>query len=336
MTQGYRGRSERSRRLDMNWLNFGMLVPCARGTAGSEVVLARGDAGPSASREFAAGYTAASAPRRGAVRAPGRTVHAPRHKSRPNREAARSGRSAQPPRRACAPPRSLRPRPRTTAGTRTAARAGSAPDTHDAPATRKVGGGVERMPGTRRGARAGASRGRGRSRGAAGRSLRLAERPPRSGRSSISLPLMRVSARLSSTSLREVGRQLDEREVRPDLDRAEVVAAQAALVRERADDLARLDLAGACRPRCGRSRIGRRRAARRSGRSPRSSRSPRSPRHRGRRGPGRGCASVAVDARARGAAARSSSAESSSGVSPWATTARAAATSASGTSWCST
>ena len=40
---------------------------------------------------------------------------------------------------------------------------------------------------------------------------------------------------------REIGRQLDEREVGPDLDRAEVAAAEAALVREGADDLARLD-----------------------------------------------------------------------------------------------
>ena len=39
---------------------------------------------------------------------------------------------------------------------------------------------------------------------------------------------------------RQVGRQLDERELGPDLDRAEVVAAEAALVRERADDLPRL------------------------------------------------------------------------------------------------
>src|SRR6478752_984985 len=40
---------------------------------------------------------------------------------------------------------------------------------------------------------------------------------------------------------REVSGELDEREVRPDLDRPEVVALEAALVGERPDDLARLD-----------------------------------------------------------------------------------------------
>ena len=57
----------------------------------------------------------------------------------------------------------------------------------------------------------------------------------------MSLPEMRVSASRSRVVAREVGGQLDEREVRADLDRAEVAAAEAALVRERAHDLARLD-----------------------------------------------------------------------------------------------
>ena len=39
----------------------------------------------------------------------------------------------------------------------------------------------------------------------------------------------------------EVGGKLDDREVRPDVDGAEIVTAEAALVRERADDLTRLD-----------------------------------------------------------------------------------------------
>ena len=62
-----------------------------------------------------------------------------------------------------------------------------------------------------------------------------------SRRSSISLPR---DARVGEAVERlagEVGRQLDEREVRTDLDRAEVAAAETALVGERADDLAGLD-----------------------------------------------------------------------------------------------
>ena len=90
---------------------------------------------------------------------------------------------------------------------------------------------------------------------------RIARRgPPRSGRISISWPEMRVSASLSSVSSGQVGGQLDEREVGPDLDRAEVVAAESALVRERADDLARLDAGAACRRRCGTSPSASRRA----------------------------------------------------------------------------
>jgi hypothetical protein len=52
---------------------------------------------------------------------------------------------------------------------------------------------------------------------------------------------MRVSP-AARASRGKVGGQLDEREVGTDLDRAEVLAAKAAFVRERADDLPRLDL----------------------------------------------------------------------------------------------
>ena len=65
---------------------------------------------------------------------------------------------------------------------------------------------------------------------------------PLSWRISISLPEMRVAARRSRVPAGRSRGQLDEGEVRADVDVPEVPAGEPALVGERADDLARLDL----------------------------------------------------------------------------------------------
>ena len=119
----------------------------------------------------------------------------------------------------------------------------------------------------------------------------------------------------------QVGRQLDERVVAADVDVPEVLAGQAALVGDGADDLARLDLV----PLADRDPVRRHRDVG----------APARPRAGARRAPGAPCRGSGRGRRSSARswrAGRSASGSSSSGVSPCATTASAAATSTSGTS----
>ena len=133
----------------------------------------------------------------------------------------------------------------------------------------------------------------------------------------ISFPEMRVERSASQVSAdSSAGSSTREKSGRM-RDRAEVLAAQPALVGDGADDLARLDLV----PLAHGDAVRRQRVPSRAARGPRSPlRSPlRSPPRSGR------------SPRA-ARAGRSASGSSSSGSSPWSTTASAAATSTSGTS----
>ena len=197
MTQGYRSTFARSRRLDMNWLNFRMppnsVAPCAHPRAAP---------GSSAQRGVTASlhpcpHLRRPCPKKGGLRA----LQAAKSGTWSEESGATSPRPPMSPsaqtmsrkKRPTRPPR----QPKVGHGARDCA-----PTTHDAPAPSPGYGGVERMPWTQ-------SRSRSRR---CGRSLRLAERPPWSRRRSMSWPEIRVSARRSIASFdRSTGSSTSEK-----------------------------------------------------------------------------------------------------------------------------
>ena len=199
MTQGYRRPFARSRRLDMNWLNFLMplsaVTPCAQPPRGH----GRPRAAPvSRHPSTHVPICADRVPKRAAQANPKqpKVGHGPESPERPSpahpcphlhRQCPEKGGPSAP--------------QATESGTRRA-RTHPRPTTRDAPAPSTGYGGVERMPWTQ-------SRSRSRR---CGRSLRLAERPPWSRRRSMSWPEMRVSARRSIVSFdRSTGSSTSEK-----------------------------------------------------------------------------------------------------------------------------
>lgn len=216
MTQGYRGPSRRSRRLDMNWLNF-EVAPHARGSSPS-CSPDRAAVQPGPGHRGVPGRTGAPNVHRVGESTPRCTNHAPetgRHRPCGRRLVHETHPVLATPLAA--------PRPRSRGGD-LIPHLDLLARTHDAPATRRSAGAS--MEAGHRGhddlsaAPAGSlhtrpqrpgCQSRSRSR-RWGRSLRFAERPPWSRRRSISWPEMRVSARRLIVSLdRSAGSSTSEK-----------------------------------------------------------------------------------------------------------------------------